>query len=118
MLRMIFVLLLVANVTTGCMTASLPGTPVVNSSFVTADGAARMQGAKSLRDRWDTARKLCNEAGLETATDVFLRCFKEYQGYVRRVQQPPVKALTDEVARKYGLCIDRRRFEFVRCAEI
>ena len=117
-MRMIFVLVFVASVTTGCITASLPGKPVVNSSFVTAEGAARMKGAKGVRDRWDMARKLCNEAGLETVTDDFLRCFKEYQNYAKRAERPPVRAITDEVARKYGLCIDRRRFEFVRCAEI
>jgi hypothetical protein len=30
----------------------------------------------------------------------------------------PAKAVTDAVAKKYGLCIDRRRFEITNCIEI
>lgn len=35
-----------------------------------------------------------------------------------RATRSPAKALTDAVAQKYQLCINRRRFEIARCVEI
>ena len=35
-----------------------------------------------------------------------------------RATRSPAKALTDAVAKKHDLCIDRRRFEIGRCVEI
>lgn len=111
------VALLAALFAAGCSTPTPPKSTLI-SSYVTAEGAAQMLATNGIREKWDTARRLCNDAGHATGTDVFLRCFRDYQAYDLRARRTRARALTDAVARQYGLCIDRRRFEVARCIEI
>lgn len=117
MVRGLCVALVTALFAAGCSTPPPPKNTLI-SSYVTAEGAARMLAADGIKEKWDTARQLCNDAGYDTGTDVFLRCFRDYQAHDLRVRRTRARAMTDAVARQYGLCIDRRRFEIARCIEI
>ena len=117
MVRIVLVASLTALLAAGCATQPAPKNTLI-SSYVTAEGAARMLAADGTKEKWDTARKLCNEAGHATGTDTFLRCFRDYQAYDLRATRTRVRAMTEEIARQHGLCIDRRRFEIARCVEI
>jgi hypothetical protein len=61
---------------------------------------------------------ICVEAGFALETEQFKRCFTEYQLHSLRALRTRAKGLTDAVAKKHGLCIDKKRFEFARCEEI
>jgi len=87
-------------------------------TYVTAEGAARMMAAKGIEAQWHAAREICVEGGYALGTDQFLDCFTEYQLHSLRALRTRARALTDSVARKHGLCIDRQRFEITRCKEI
>jgi hypothetical protein len=93
-------------------------TAVAKSSYITPEGAARMMAVKGIKAQWTTARQICAEAGLERGSPQFRRCFEDYQIHSLRALRTRARALTDTVARQYGLCIDRRRFEIARCTEI
>lgn len=114
MFRVVRVALLAAVVS-----ASFSPLPVIaKSSYLTPDGAARMMAAEGVKAQWTTARNICIEAGLKSGSDQFLHCFQEYQILSLRALRSRARALTDTVAERYGLCIDRRRFEITRCTEI
>jgi hypothetical protein len=117
MVRGLFFALFAAVLAAGCTTTPPPKNTLI-STYVTAEGAARMLAADGIKEKWDTARRLCNEAGFATGTDTFLRCFRDYQAYDLRALRTRARAITDAVAKQYGLCIDRRRFEIARCTEI
>ena len=77
-----------------------------------------MMVADGIKAQWHTARKICIEGGFAVGTEQFLRCFSEYQLHSLRTIRTRAKGLTDAVAKKHGLCIDRTRFEFARCKAI
>ena len=77
-----------------------------------------MMAAKGVKSQWDTARNICVEIGFALKTRQFKNCFAEYQLHSLRALRTRAKALTDGVARKHGLCIDRGRFEIARCTPI
>lgn len=95
-----------------------PTSAFAESSYITPDGAARMMASKGVKAQWTTARQICLEEGLKAGSDQFLHCFQEYQMHSLRALRSRARALTDAVARQYGLCIDRRRYEITRCTEI
>lgn len=88
------------------------------NSYLTPEGTARMMAAKGVKAQWDTAQKICIEGGLTVGTKQFKRCLAEYQVFSLRALRTKAKGLTEAVARKHGLCIDRHRFEISRCKEI
>jgi hypothetical protein len=112
------VVALIAAAASACANLEAPAKPTLITSYVTVEGAARMLAAEGVAEKWRTAQRLCNEAGHETGSDVFLQCFKAYQSHAVQTTRTRAKALTDAVARQYGLCIDRARFEIARCQEI
>lgn len=93
-------------------------TASAKSTHITPEGAARMMAVKGVKAQWITAGKICTEAGLKSGSDQYLHCLQEYQMHSLRALRARAKALTETVARQYGLCIDRRRFEISRCREI
>ncbi len=114
----VLVIALIALSTVGCMTAAPPEKPTLITAYVTVDGIARMLAAEGVAEKWQTARELCNEAGYDDGSERFLECFKAYQAHSLQATRTRAKALTEAVARQYGLCIDRVRFEISRCQEI
>lgn len=114
MFRVLYAALFAVIISTGFSQT----TASANSTYLTPEGAARMMAVKGVKAQWTTARKICAEAGLKTGSDPFLHCLAEYQMYSLRALRARAKALTETVARQYGLCIDRRRFEISRCREI
>lgn len=117
MIRSLVVALFAVLLTAACSTQPSSKQTLI-STYVTTEGAARMLAADGMREKSDTARKLCNEAGLDTGSEKFLRCYRDYQAFDLYVTRTRVRAITEEVARQHGLCIDRRRFEIARCTEI
>ena len=99
MVRILFAALFAALVFSGWTTPA-DATP---KSYLTTEGAART---------------ICVEAGFALETEQFKRCFTEYQLHSLRALRTRAKGLTDAVAKKHGLCIDKKRFEFARCEEI
>ena len=95
-------------------------TPVQAKSqtYLTTEGTARMMAAKGLKAQWNVARLICLEQGYKLGTEQFLNCFAEYTLFSLRGLRTRAKGLTDDVAKKHGLCIDRKRFEIGRCEEI
>ena len=87
-------------------------------TYLTPEGAERMMAAKGVEAQWDTAREICIENGLAADTAQFKRCVAEYQIFRLLALRKKAKGLTEGVARRHGLCIDRHRFEFSRCTEI
>ena len=126
MLRVVVIALFTAFTVSSCATpdgrtdnaSDSTGKRTVISSHVTVEGAARMMAAKGAIDKWHTAERICNEAGHETGTTPFVHCFTDYQSFALRATRARAKALTDDVARRHGLCIDRVKFEISRCREI
>ena len=114
MVRILFAAVFAAFVFSGWTTPAY----AVPNTYLTAEGTARMMAADSFKAQWRTARQICVENGFALETEQFKRCFTEYQLYSLRVLRTRAKALTDAVAQKHGLCIDRKRFEFSRCKEI
>jgi hypothetical protein len=114
MVRILFAALLAAFVVSG-WTAPASAAP---KSYLTTEGATRMMAAKGVKAQWDIARDLCTQAGLVLGSKQFKRCFAEYQLLSLRALRKKAKGLTETVARRHGLCIDRRRFEIGRCTEI
>ena len=86
--------------------------------FLTPEGAARMMAAKGVKAQWHTAQKICIEDGYALGTPKFKRCLAEYQIHSLEALRARAKGLTDSVAKRHGLCIDRKRFEISRCREI
>ena len=122
MVRVVVIALLAAIPLSGCVTsdgaADRTAKSTVFTSYVTVEGAARMLAAKGVNAKWKTAEKICNEAGYATGTQAFFHCFADHQAVALRATRTRTKALTEDVARRYGLCIDRERFEIARCMEI
>ena len=114
MARVFFVALFAAFVFSG-WTGPANANP---KTYLTPEGAARMMAAKGVKAQWDTAQKICTEDGLVVGTKPFKRCFAEYQVHSLRALRTRAKGLTDAVAKRHGLCIDRHRFEISRCKEI
>lgn len=114
MFRVLYAALFAVIVSTGLSQT----TAFAKSTYLTPEGTARMLAAKGVKAQWYTARKICAEAGLASGSDPFLHCLAEYQMHSLRALRTRAKALTETVARQYGLCIDRRRFEISRCREI
>ena len=77
-----------------------------------------MKAADGFKAQWRIARQICIEDGFALGTEQFKRCFTEYQLHSLGVLRARAKGLTDAVAKKHGLCIDKKRFEFARCKEI
>ena len=84
--------------------------------YFTSEGAAHTTAAGSFKAIWRAARTICVEAGFALESKQFKRCFTEYQLHSLRALR--AKGLTDAVAKKHGLCIDKKRFEYARCEEI
>lgn len=114
MLRVFYAALFAAILSTGLVQT----TASAKSSYITPEGTARMMAAKGVKAQWSMARRICAEAGLRSGSDRYLHCLQEYQMQSLRALRARAKALTETVARQYGLCIDRRRFEISRCREI
>jgi hypothetical protein len=114
MLRLLYAAVVAAFVLSGWTVPSA----AAPKSYLTADGIARMMAADGIKAQWYTAKHICLEKGLALGTDGFLDCFSEYQLHSLRALRTRARGLTEEVARKHGLCIDRIRFEFARCKEI
>ena len=114
MVRILFVALFASLVFSGWTTPA-DATP---KSYLTTEGAARMMAAGSFKAKWRAARTICVEAGFALGTEQFKRCFTEYQLHSLRALRTRAKGLTDAVAKKHGLCIDKKRFEFARCENI
>ena len=93
-------------------------TAFAKSTYLTPEGIARMMAVTGVKAQWMTAREICADAGLKSGSRPFLHCLHEYQLHSLRALRARAKALTKAVARQYGLCIDRRRFEISRCREI
>ena len=93
-------------------------TAFAKSTYLTQEGVARMMAVTGVKAQWMTARKICAESGLKSGSKPFLSCLREYQMHSLSALRTRAKALTEAVARQYGLCIDRRRFEISRCREI
>jgi hypothetical protein len=117
MLRVVAIALLTLTAA-ACLHSEAPQKATLITSYVTVEGAARMLAAEGVAAKWKAARILCNEAGHETGTNDFLECFKAYQAHSLQTARTRARALTETVARQYGLCIDRVRFEIARCQEI
>jgi hypothetical protein len=90
----------------------------ISESYLTEEGIARMAAADGVKGRWHTARRICIEDGFAPGTEQYSVCFAEYQRHSLRALRGRARALTDAVARKHGLCIDRQLFEIARCKEI
>ncbi len=114
MVRILFAAVLAALVFSGWATPAST-TP---KSYLTAEGTARMMAADGVKAQWHTARLICVEDGFALETEQFKRCFTEYQLHSLRARRTRAKAITDAVARRHGLCIDRQRFEIARCTAI
>lgn len=87
-------------------------------TYLTAEGTARMMAAEGIKAQWLMAKQICVEGGFALGTEQFLGCFSEYTLHSLRARRTRARGLTDSVARKHGLCIDRKRFEIARCKEI
>ena len=114
MVRILFAAVLAAFFLSG-WTIPASATP---KSYLTAEGTARMTAVDGFKAKWRVAQQICIDDGFAVGTEQFERCYSEYQLYSLRALKTRAKALTDDVARKHGLCIDRKRFEFARCKEI
>ena len=114
MYRVLYAALFAVLVSTGLSQT----TASAKSTYLTPEGIARMMAVTGVKGQWIAARKICAEAGLKAGSDEFLYCLQEYQIHSLRALRARAKALTETVARQYGLCIDRRRFEISRCSEI
>lgn len=114
MVRILFAAALAALVFSGWTTPA----STAPKSYLTAEGAARMKAADSFKAQWRIARQICIEDGFARETEQFKRCFTEYQLHSLHVLRTRARGLTDAVAKKHGLCIDKKRFEFARCKEI
>jgi hypothetical protein len=114
MVRILFAASFAALVFSG-LTTPASSTP---KTYLTAEGTAKMMAADGIKAQWLTAKRICVESGFALGTEQFLGCFTEYQLHSLRALRTRAKALTEAVAKKHGLCIDRKRFEFARCEEI
>ena len=77
-----------------------------------------MMAVDGVKAQWHAARRICIEDGFPEGSKQFSRCLTEYQVLSLKALRARAKALTDAVARRHGLCIDRQRFEISRCTEI
>ena len=89
-----------------------------SKSYVTIEGKARMMAVVGIKAQWQEARQICIEEGFAIDSSEFLSCFAEYQILSIRLLGARAKELTDAVAKRHNLCIDRSSFEIARCTEI
>lgn len=89
-----------------------------SKSYVTVEGKARMLAVVGIKAQWQVARQICIDDGFAIDSPEFLSCFAEYQILSVRLLGARAKELTDAVAKRHNLCIDRRNFEIARCTEI
>jgi hypothetical protein len=114
MVRILFAALVAAFVFSGWMAPAVANP----ESYLTEEGIARMAAADGVKARWHTARNICIEEGFAPGTERYSVCFAQYRNHSLKALRGRARALTDAVARKHGLCIDRRLFEIARCNEI
>ena len=111
MTRVPIVPLIAALVVSGWITQASAS----SSSYITPEGISRMMSADATQPQWKIAQQICLELGLSKGTKNLMACSIEYQMHSLRKR---FEILTETIAQKHGLCIDRNRSEMTRCEAI
>jgi hypothetical protein len=97
-----------------------PAKPGMTSGItgITAEGAARVAATDGFEAKRKIVLETCAAAGLAVRSRGFARCVTTYFAIDAARARAHAKALSDQAARRHGLCVDPIRFELARCIEI